>query len=44
MAASAEEPVVTGSILERTEKDAETLDRLSLPAVRRDTYLQTHYN
>ena len=29
MAASAEEPVVAGSILERTEKDAETLDRLS---------------
>ena len=32
MAASAEEPVVAGSILESTEKDAETLDRLSIPA------------
>ena len=30
MAASAEEPVVAGSILERTEKDAETLDWLSI--------------
>ena len=32
MAASAEEPVVAGSILEHTEKDAETLDWLSIPA------------
>ena len=32
MAASAEEPVVAGSILERAEKDAETLDWLSIPA------------
>ena len=32
MAASAEEPVVAGSILECTEKDAETLDWLSIPA------------
>ena len=31
MAASAEEPVVAGSILERAEKDAETLDWLSIP-------------
>ena len=32
MAASAEEPVVAGSIFERTEKDAKTLDWLSIPA------------
>ena len=32
MAASAEEPVVAGSILEHTEKDAETLDWLSILA------------
>ena len=32
MAASAEEPAVAGSILECTEKDAETLDWLSIPA------------
>ena len=35
MAASAEEPVVAGSILERAEKDAETLDWLSIPADQR---------
>ena len=35
MAASAEEPVVAGSILERAEKDAETLDWLSIPANQR---------
>ena len=35
MVASAEEPVVAGSILERTEKDAETLDWLSIPADQR---------
>ena len=35
MAASAEEPVVAGSILERTKKDAETLDWLSIPAAQR---------
>ena len=34
-AASAEEPVVAGSILERAEKDAETLDWLSIPADQR---------
>ena len=32
MAASAEEPAVAGSILESAEKDAETLDWLSIPA------------
>ena len=32
MAASAEEPVLAGSILERAKKDAETLDWLSIPA------------
>ena len=35
MAASAEEPVVAGSILECAEKDAETLDWLSIPADQR---------
>ena len=35
MAASAEEPVVAGSILERAKKDAETLDWLSIPADQR---------
>ena len=35
MAASAEEPAVAGSILERAEKDAETLDWLSIPADQR---------
>jgi len=43
MAASAEEPVVAGSILERTEKDGETLDWLIIPADQRiidDTTLE----
>ena len=31
MAASVEEPAVAGSILECAEKDAETLDWLSIP-------------
>ena len=35
MPASAKEPVVAGSILERTEKDAETLDWLSISADQR---------
>ena len=35
MGASAEEPVVAGSILEHAEKDAETLDWLSIPADQR---------
>ena len=35
MAASAEEPAVAGSILECAEKDAETLDWLSIPADQR---------
>ena len=35
MAASEEEPVIAGSILERTKKDAETLDWLSIPADQR---------
>ena len=35
MAASAEEPVVAGSILEHAKKDAETLDWLSIPADQR---------
>ena len=35
MAASAEEPVVAGSILQHAEKDAETLDWLSIPADQR---------
>ena len=35
MAASTEKPVVAGSILERAEKDAETLDWLSIPADQR---------
>ena len=35
IAASAEEPAVAGSILECAEKDAETLDWLSIPADQR---------
>ena len=35
MAASAEEPAVAGSILECAEKDAETLEWLSIPADQR---------
>ena len=35
MSANTEEPVVAGSILERAEKDAETLDWLSIPADQR---------